>query len=86
MDAFTLLSDLDHRIQRQGLNMAAVCREAGISHSLVSRWKAKLYEPRLSSLARLEDAFNALVDRQAVRDLLDNAAENGDDFDLTDLL
>lgn len=61
MDAYSLLQDLEAKIRASGLNMATVAKHAGIQHSLVSRWKAKLYEPRLSSLRKLEEALADLT-------------------------
>lgn len=58
--AFQILSDIEHAAGAAGFTMADVCREAGIHQAQVSRWKAKVSEPRLSGLQRLEDALAAL--------------------------
>ena len=59
--AFKVLADLESRIGAAGFSMAEVCREAGISQAQVSRWRSKIYEPRLSSLQKLEDALKDMV-------------------------
>lgn len=52
----TLLAD----IAEAGLSVAKVCAEAGVDPSLVSRWKAGRVEPRISSLAKMRAALDAL--------------------------
>lgn len=52
----TLLAD----IAKAGLSVAKVCASAGIDPSLVSRWKAGRVEPRISSLAKMRAALDAL--------------------------
>jgi len=52
----TLLAD----IALTGLTEAKVCRFAGIDPSLVSRWKAGRVEPRISSLAKMRAALDAI--------------------------
>lgn len=61
MDAYDYLHDLESRVELAGFTMARLCRKAGMQQSLVSRWKARAYEPRLSSLRKLEDALTALA-------------------------
>ena len=61
MDAFDYLQQLESRVETAGFTMARLCRKAGMQQSLVSRWRARDYEPRLSSLRKLEDALTALI-------------------------
>lgn len=61
MDTNTLLANFLRRLAGSGLSLRAVCREAGIDPSLVCRWKAGRNEPRISSLARLEEALHRLT-------------------------
>lgn len=63
-----LTSTLD-AITASGFSTAAVCREAGIDPSLVSRWKAGTVEPRISSLNRLNKAIHDLK-QQKIAQLL----------------
>lgn len=63
----TFLSDTLNRIAGSGFSIAEVCREASIDPSLVSRWKAGSVEPRISSLVRINEAIDVLVDRQLAR-------------------
>ncbi len=63
--AFQELAALEHRAAAGGFSMAQVCRRAGIHQAQVSRWKSKDYEPRISSLQKLEDAIAAL-ERESV--------------------
>jgi len=65
MNAHSILYNLEQRIAAQGLTMAAVCREAGMSQAVVSRWRARKYEPKLSSLDRLEQALIRLARRKS---------------------
>jgi transcriptional regulator with XRE-family HTH domain len=59
--AYEILEDIEARAERAGFRIADLCRESGIAHPLVSRWRKKLYEPRLSSLHKLEDALDSLL-------------------------
>lgn len=59
--AYDILNDIETRAERAGFRIADLCRESGVAHPLVSRWKKKLYEPRLSSLHKLEDALESLL-------------------------
>lgn len=60
MDAYELLATIEQNVSDAGFTMADVCRKAGIQQSLVCRWRNQKYEPRLSSLQKLEDALRAL--------------------------
>jgi transcriptional regulator with XRE-family HTH domain len=60
MNANTLLSVLLRDISAAGFSVSRVCRQAGIDPSLVSRWKSDRVEPRLSSLAKMRSALEAL--------------------------
>lgn len=61
MDTNAPLTKFLARLDRAGVSLRAVCREAGIDPSLVCRWKAGRNEPRLSSIARLEEALHRLT-------------------------
>jgi transcriptional regulator with XRE-family HTH domain len=60
MNAYTLLADIEARAEAAGFSVADLCRESGIAHSMVSRWRKKIYEPKLSNLERLDAALAAL--------------------------
>lgn len=44
----------------EGITVSRVCVKAGMNPSMMSRWKAKNIEPRLSTIERLQDAFAEL--------------------------
>lgn len=67
MNLDTFLTDTLARIDKSGFSVAAICRRADIDPSLVSRWKAGTVEPRISSLVRINDAIDGLVDEQLAR-------------------
>ena len=54
-------------IDASGLTLSEVCRESGLNLSVVSRWKNPdyPYEPRLSSIEKLEGALRRLKARKA---------------------
>jgi transcriptional regulator with XRE-family HTH domain len=60
-DAYAYLQEIELLAKQNGLHMAELCRKAGMQQSLVSRWRSRAYEPRLSSLRKLEDALTALI-------------------------
>jgi len=65
-----LLADI--AANEDGITVSRVCVKAGMNPSMMSRWKAKNIEPRLSTIERLQDAFNALkaeAAKAAVHDL-----------------
>lgn len=64
MDAYDYLTSIETQIKAAGFTVADACRKAGMQHSLVCKWRARKYEPRLSSLRRLEAA---LADLKAAR-------------------
>lgn len=59
--AYKVLADLESRIGAAGFSTAEVCRRAGVSQAQVSRWRSKTYEPRLSSLQKLDDVLKDMV-------------------------
>ncbi|MDI3304640.1 MAG: hypothetical protein QJR04_25160 [Burkholderia multivorans] len=60
MDAFDYFTRLERKVRRSGFTMTTVCRRARIQPALISRWRARLVEPRLSTLSRLEAALEEL--------------------------
>jgi transcriptional regulator with XRE-family HTH domain len=60
-DAYAYLQEIELSAKQNGLPMAELCRKAGMQQSLVSRWRSRAYEPRLSSLQKLEDALATLI-------------------------
>lgn len=64
-DPYELFEALDAEVKASPFSMARVCKEAGVSPSLVSKWRAHGHEPRLSSLERLQAALNMLLDTHA---------------------
>lgn len=61
MQIETFLSQLLARIERSPFSIAAVCRKAQIDPGLISRWKSGKVEPRLSSIARMNNSLDALL-------------------------
>lgn len=61
MTAFDILAQIDADADRAGIPIYKVAQHAGISPGLVSRWRSKTYEPRLSSLQRLRDSLTQLT-------------------------
>jgi len=61
LTAFQVLADLENRAAAQGFSMAQVCRRAKVHQAQVSRWKSKDYEPRLSSINKLDVALQDLI-------------------------
>lgn len=59
--AFEFLDEIERQAHEWGFTMAELCREAGMQQSLVSRWRSRDYEPRLSSLLKLSQALNTLI-------------------------
>jgi predicted transcriptional regulator len=45
---------------QDGITVSRVCVKAGMNPSMMSRWKAKDIEPRLSTVERLQEAFAEL--------------------------
>lgn len=60
--ARVLLKNLLAEIEanEHGITVSRVCVRAGMNPSMMSRWKAKDIEPRLSTIERLQDAFTEL--------------------------
>lgn len=82
MDAKTELASIESDAADRGIRMAAVCRKAGMSQSLVSRWRHGLHEPRLSNLARLRGALDELIAASTLK----VARKTGEDDSLDSLL
>lgn len=69
--ARTHLENLLAEIAAGPFTVARVCAEAGMSPSVVSRWKTSDIEPRMSSLERLAEAHQRLLtDREISVDAL----------------
>lgn len=65
--ARALLKALLADIEAAGLAPSRVAAKAGVDPSQVSRWKGTDIEPRLSSIERLEAAFEKLKAEQAAQ-------------------
>lgn len=63
-----ILKNFLAQIASEGLfTVSDVCHEAKMDPSVVSRWKATSIEPRLSTLEKLQDAYEKLKAKQARR-------------------
>lgn len=51
--------DVEDLARQAGIPMAELCRRAGISPSIFSRWKSGETEPSLSNYRRIRDAAEA---------------------------
>lgn len=65
MNAYEFLEDLLKEAADEGISVNSLCYETGIDPSLVSRWRHKKVEPRLSSMAKLREGLEALKARRA---------------------
>lgn len=71
MNQESVIADIEERAHRARVSMAAVCREAGINPTTVSRWKRSERNPNpmgatLQSIGKLYAALDKL-ERQAAR-------------------
>lgn len=57
MNAYQIFEELEREVAASEFSMSAVAAKAGIQPALISRWRAKTVEPRLSTIQRLRDAF-----------------------------
>ncbi len=53
--------EMESRLARNGVSVARLCREAGISQSTWSRWKKGDTSPRESTIRVLENAMEVLL-------------------------
>lgn len=58
-------SGLRARLQASGITVTALAREASMALSQLSRAMHKCIDPRLSSVRKLEVAFQSLLNRKA---------------------
>jgi transcriptional regulator with XRE-family HTH domain len=54
------------RAKQHKITMAAVCAEANIKQSQVSRWLSGTVEPLWTSINQLNDALNRLIEKSPV--------------------
>lgn len=54
-------ADIEGMARRAGIPMAHLCRRAGVSPSIFSRWKSGENEPSLGNYRRIRDAAEAAV-------------------------
>ena len=60
------IHDIKAKAKAHKITMSAVCNEAGIQQSQVSRWLSGTVEPLWTSVNQLHLALNKLIDRSPV--------------------
>ena len=60
------IHDIKAKAKAHKITMAAVCNEAGIQQSQVSRWLSGTVEPLWTSVNQLHLALEKLIDRSPV--------------------
>ena len=60
------IHDIKAKAKAHKITMAAVCNEAGIQQSQVSRWLSGTVEPLWTSVNQLHLALNKLIDQSPV--------------------
>ena len=58
------IHEIKERAERAGFKMADICREAGIDQAQMSRWMAGQTVPLISSVEKLKDATDRLIQRR----------------------
>ena len=56
------IQDIKHKIEAAGYRMSDLCRVAEIDQAQLSRWVNGQTEPLYSTVVRLEQAANALIE------------------------
>jgi transcriptional regulator with XRE-family HTH domain len=60
------IHDIKAKAKAHKITMSAVCNEAGIQQSQVSRWLSGTVEPLWTSINQLHLALNKLIDKSPV--------------------
>ncbi len=64
MDKEQIIFGIESRARKIGIPVYALCREAGVNVSIVSKWKAGS-DPRLGTLKRITDKLDELERERA---------------------
>ena len=56
-----LYNKFDELLQKKGVNIAAVCRETGITPPTFTHWKQNRYTPKLDKLKKIADYFGVSI-------------------------